>query len=167
MATAAAVLSEIQPGMPLDDMLEILDAYLVRSMSGRLEGDAVADYRRAEAITDRLLEARQPFEWIPDEQYSLESRLRQLQSTADRIMAQLETGAPRDSMLLDLRIMRAEVLQLRETIARGGTRAPPPLDRLLHGGDTVSRPGQQPGTAQPAAPTGPRPLGTPIRPPDL
>lgn len=165
-ATAAAM-AEVRPGMPLDEMLHILDEYLVAAMQGRMEGEAVLSFRRAEAITDRLLEARQPFEWIPGAQYSLESRLRQVQSSADRVLAQLETGAPRDTMLNDLRALRMEVVQLREIIAQGGTAAPPPLDRLLRGADTMRRAIPTGGTGQPGAPTGPRPIGTPLPPPQL
>jgi hypothetical protein len=166
LETTAAVMSELRPGMPLDDMLHVLDEHLVAAMQGRMEGEAVLNFRRAEAISDRLLEARQPFEWIPAAQYSLESRLRQVQSSADRILAQLETGASRDTMLMDLRTLRTEVVQLRETIARGGSRSPPPLDRLL--ADTIAHRRAPIGIgqpAQPAAPTGPQPIGTPIPPP--
>jgi hypothetical protein len=160
----AAVMADVRPGMPLDQMLQMLDEHLVAAMEGRMEGDAVLYFRRAEAITDRLLEARQPFEWIPDAQYSLESRLRQVQSSADRIMAQLETGAPRDTMLIDLRALRTEVLHLRELVSRGGTAAPPPLERLLRAADTMRR-AVPTGGGAPAAPTGPQPLGAPVEPP--
>jgi hypothetical protein len=163
METTAAVMSELRPGMPLDEMLRILDEHLVLAMQGRMEGDAVMYFRRAEAITDRLLEARQPFQWITQEQYSLESRLRQVQSSADRILAQLVTGAPRDTMLLDLRELRAEVVRLRAVVARGGTRAPPPLERLLRADTATGAPRPR---APATAPTGPRPLGTPVPPPN-
>jgi hypothetical protein len=158
-----AVMTEIRPGMPLDDMLQRLDAYLVSALEARMDGDAINDFRRAEAISDRLLEARLPFEWITEEQYSLESRLRQIQSRADRVLAQIETGAPRDSMLLDLQGLRTEVVRLRETVARGGTRAPPSIHTLLERGDTAGarRPAQ---ADRPAQPTGPRPIGTPVPP---
>jgi hypothetical protein len=160
----AAVMLDIRPGAPLDSLLYTLDSLLVNALTGRLEGQAVADFRNAEALTDRLLEARLPFEWIPDQQYSLESRLRQIQSRADRVLAQLVTGAPREPMLTELRELRDDVVRLRETIARGGTRAPPPIERLLHLGDTMPRRGMPgaPGAPTPASPTGPRPLGTPI-----
>jgi hypothetical protein len=166
LETTAAVMSELRPGMPLDDMLRILDEHLVAAMQGRMEGDAVLHFRRAEAITDRLIEARQPFEWIPGQQYSLESRLRQVQSSADRILAQLETGANRDTMLLDLRALRTEVVQLRETIASGGTRAPPALNTLLADTAALRRMPVGGGAAAPAAPSGPRPIGTPLPPPN-
>ncbi|MGH7465600.1 MAG: hypothetical protein ACREK1_10535, partial [Longimicrobiales bacterium] len=84
-----ALMAELRPGTPLDEMLEMLDRHLVNAMAGQLDGSAGEEFLRAEAITDRLLEARMPFEWIPSENYSLESKLRQIQSSADRVLAQL------------------------------------------------------------------------------
>jgi hypothetical protein len=175
MEATASIMAEVRPGMPLEEMLQILDSYLVSAIEGRMEGESVNDFRRAEAITDRLLEARLPFEWIAQEQYSLQSRLRQIQSRADRVLAQLETAAPRDTMLMDLHGLHSDVARLREAVAQGGTRAPPPIHRLLTGGGDTAGVGerrqrlqQQQGTeapAQPTQPTGPRPLGTPVRPP--
>jgi hypothetical protein len=72
-----------------------------------------------------------PFEWIPDQQYSLESRLRQIQSLADRVLAMLDTGVQRDTVLAELDLLREEVIRVRQLVARGGTRAPPPIERLL------------------------------------
>lgn len=170
MEATVSVMDEVRTGMPLEEMLHILDEYLYRALEGRMEGDAVADFRRAEAISDRLLEARPPFEWIAAEQYSLSARLRQIQSRADRVLAQLVTGAPRDTMLADLRTLREEVVRLRETVARGGTRAPPSIHRLLQGGDTAgagfrAQQRQQQGAQPPQQrPTGPRPIGTPVPP---
>jgi hypothetical protein len=157
-----AVMTEIRPGTPLAEMLEMLDQYLVSSMSGQLEGSAVDEFRHAEAITDRLLEARMPFEWIPTEQYSLESRLRQIQSSADRVHAQIRTAAPRAQMLHDLRMLRTDVARLRQTVAAGGTAAPIPVDRLL-AGDTARIIGPAGPSATPDNAGGARPLGTPVR----
>jgi hypothetical protein len=159
--SAAAVMLEVRPGTPLDSMLFMLDDLLARAMAGRLDGESVIDFRRAEALTDRLLEASLPFEWIPGEQYSLESRLRQIQSAADRVLAQLETGAPREPMLAELRALRNDVVALRETVARGGTRAPPPIERLLRFGDTTAVTPAA-GPPRPATPRGPQPLGRPM-----
>jgi hypothetical protein len=169
MQAATAIMMELQPGAPLDEMLELLDEHLVRALEGRLEGTAVNDFRRAEAITDRLLEARLPFEWFAAQQYSLESRLRQIQSMADRVLAMLDTGAPREEVLTELRLLREEVVRLREAVARGGTQAPPPIGRLLQGGDTAAarvraQQRAQEAAPQPAAPRGPTPIGTPVPP---
>jgi len=161
-----AVMAAIRPGTPLEEMLEMLDQHLVNAMAGQMEGGALNEFSRAEAVTDRLLEARMPFEWIADERYSLESRLRQIQSSADRVMAQVRTGAPRTQMLHDLRQLRTDVARLRQTVAAGGTEAPVPVERLL-AGDTALDRGPAPPTATPDNQAPPRrPLGTPIPPPD-
>ena len=159
------VMAEIRPGTPLDEMLEKLDQHLVNAMSGQLDGDAGNEFLRAEAITDRLLEARMPFEWIPSQSYSLESKLRQIQSSADRVLAQLRTAAPKPQMLQELRTLRTDVAMLRQTVAAGGAPAPVPVDRLLSGdtamiGGGSITPTGAPDT-EPAA--GPAPLGTPVR----
>jgi hypothetical protein len=163
MHSAAAVMLEVRPGMPLDSLLHVLDGYLARAQEGWLEGEAAIDFRRAEALTDRLLESRMPFEWIPDQQYSLESRLRQIQSLADRVLAMLDTGVQRDTVLAELDLLRQEVIGVRQLVARGGTRAPPPIERLLQLGAEGRGQAQPAGGAagQPARPTGPQPLGTP------
>lgn len=159
------VMAEIRPGTPLDEMLERLDQHLVNAMSGQLDGDAGNEFLRAEAITDRLLEARMPFEWIPSESYSLESKLRQIQSSADRVLAQLRTAAPKPQMLQELRTLRTDVARLRQTLAAGGTAAPVPVDRLLSGDTAIIGGGSITPTGapdtQPAS--GPAPLGTPVR----
>jgi hypothetical protein len=167
---SVAIMTEVRPGTPLDDILVLMDEHLERALEGRMEGEAaITDFRRAEAISDRLLEARMPFEWIASEQYSLEARLRQVQSQADRVMAMLETGMPRDTILTELRLLRTQVGGLRETVARGGTGAPPHIHDLLSGGDTAGTGArrqfqQEQQQQQPAQPQGPRPIGTPLPP---
>jgi len=150
----AVVLPDLRPGTPLEQMLLHLDQALVRAIAGSMDGPATEHFLRAEAITDRLLEARQPFEWIANDQYSVQARLRQIQSGADRVMAQYQTAAPRDSMLHDLRILRADVLRLRQAISRGGGRAPVPLDQLLAADSIRPRPVPRPagGATGPAQP---------------
>ncbi|HEX6307227.1 MAG TPA: hypothetical protein VFZ69_03505 [Longimicrobiales bacterium] len=159
-----AVLAQVRPGTPLEEMLEMLDRHLVNAMAGEMEGDALTEFNRAEAITDRLLEARMPFEWIPAEQYSLESRLRQIQSSADRVMAQVRVRVPRTQMLQDLRLLRTDVARLRQIVAAGGTAAPTAVERLLAGDTAEIRPAP-PASTPDNQPRGPRPLGTPL-PPD-
>lgn len=158
------VMAEVRPGTPLDEMLERLDQHLVAAMSGQLEGEAGDEFLRAEAITDRLLEARMPFEWIPSESYSLESRLRQIQSSADRILAQLRTAAPRPQMLQNLRELRTDVARLRQIAAQGGTSAPVPVSRLLSGDTAIINTAPLTPSGNPDGPGGggPAPLGTPV-----
>lgn len=163
----AAIMAEIQPGAPLEQLLDMMEEHLDRAAEGRLEGETVQDFRRAEAISDRLLEARLPFEWISNQQYSLGARLRQIQSMADRVLAMLETGVPRDSVLAELDLLRTQVRDVQQIIAQGGTEAPPPIHRLLQGGDTAGTAArrqfqQQQQQQQQQQPTGPRPLGTPV-----
>jgi hypothetical protein len=167
---AAAAMAGVRPGAPLDSLLFILEHHLVAALEGRLEGEAATEFRLAEALSDRLLEARLPFEWVPDQQYSLQSRLRQIQSLADRVLAQLDTGVSRDTVLDELQLLREEVIHVRQIVARGGSRAPPPIERLLELGADPRTAGQATGGAegaagQPPAPQGPRPLGSPM-PPD-
>ncbi|HSK20031.1 MAG TPA: hypothetical protein VK912_12845 [Longimicrobiales bacterium] len=159
------VMAEIRPGTPLEELLERLDRHIVNAMAGELEGDAGDEFLRAEAMTDRLLEARMPFEWIPAESYSLESKLRQIQSSADRILAQLRTAAPRQQMLRDLRALRTDVARLRQTVAAGGAPAPVPVERLLSGdtADITASPIRPSGAPDAQRRTGPAPLGTPVR----
>lgn len=164
---SVALLAEIRPGMPLDSLLYMIDSHLVQAMAGGMDDEAMVEFLRAEALTDRLLEARAPFQWLTAERYSVEARLRQIQSAADRVRSQVQTAAPREQMLADLRTLRRDVVQLRRALAQGGTRAPPDIYQLL-ASDTVRLPpgaGAEGGSAPPAQPSGPQPIGTPLPPP--
>lgn len=161
-----AVMSEVPPGMPLDQILTLLEEHLVRAEVGRMEGSALDEFRHAEAITDRLLEARAPFTWLSAEDYSVQSRLRQVQSMADRVHAQVRTGMPRDTVLRNLGELRDQVRQLRRALAQGGTVAPPGIEELLSG-DSSSVPRSAITTTPDAPrPAGAAPLGTALPPPD-
>jgi hypothetical protein len=168
VAATAAIMTQVQAGAPLQNLLEMMEEHLALASEGRMEGQAVVDFRRAEAISDRLLEARLPFEWIAEEQYSVGARLRQIQSKADRVLAMLETGVPRDSVLAELELLRGQVARMQETIAQGGTQAPPHIHLLLQGGDTAGAGArrqfqqQQQQQQQPQPPQGPRPIGAPV-----
>jgi hypothetical protein len=124
-------------GAPLSKALELLDRELVAAIRGRLEGDGRDSFLRAEAISDRLLETQYPFRWLRAGSYSVDARLRQVQALADRVLAQLRSGQPRDQVLGDVQLLRRNVLELRQALAQGGGPAPPPLDRLLAGRDTL------------------------------
>ena len=104
----------------------------------RLEGDGMNSFRRAEAISDRLLETRYPFEWLRAGSYSVDARLRQIQAHSDRVLAQLRSGEPREQVLGEVNLLRRTVLELRRDLAQGGGPAPPPLERLLAGRDTLN-----------------------------
>jgi hypothetical protein len=128
----AAALTEISSTTPLDQGLAMLEAELDPVLQDDLDdADRNARLLRAEAITDRLLETRLPFEWLSTENYGLDSRLRQIQALADRVIAQLRSSAPRDSLHADVATLLTVVGDLRAAIAEGGTRAPPSLEQLL------------------------------------
>jgi len=146
-APPAAAIAPLSADHGVEQALELLAAELDATLQDEL-GDGGASLFRAEAITDRLLETRRPFEWIPDARYFVDSRLRQVQAEADRILAQFQSGAPRDTVLAAVRAMAAEVASLREELAGPGAAAPPPLQRLL-AGDTAGQGAAQSEQAQP------------------
>ncbi|HSJ10199.1 MAG TPA: hypothetical protein VK928_09805 [Longimicrobiales bacterium] len=160
-----ALLAEIRPGVPLDSLLYLIDNHLVQAMAGGLDDEGTTEFLRAEALSDRLLEARAPFEWIEGDAYSLQSRLRQVQSAADRVRAQIQTAAPREQTLGDLRTLRNDVVQLRRALTLGGTRAPPDIYELLASDTVRLAPGAGAEPSGPTAPRGPQPLGSPVPPP--
>jgi predicted small lipoprotein YifL len=133
----AAALARIT-GTQLHEALGLLDRELVAALEAGLEDTGTDAFIRAEAISDRLLETRFPFEWLRRDGYSVQARIRQIQSLADRIESLLRTAAPRDSALADLRGLRRDVLTFRRDLALGGTGRPIPLERLLAGRDTLN-----------------------------
>lgn len=136
----AAAVVPIVAGMPLDQILALLQAELDTALAEDVdEEDVNTHLARAEAITDRLLDSRIPFEWLSNEEYSLNARLRQIQSMADRVQAQIRSRAARQNMLADAETLRADVIRLRAEIAEGGGAAPPPLDELLTRADSSRR----------------------------
>jgi hypothetical protein len=150
---SAAALAEIGSTTPLDEGLVLLEAELDPVLQGELDdAERNAHLLRAEAITDRLLETRLPFEWLSAENYGLDARLRQIQALGDRVVAQLRSGAPADSLMGDVAILRADVADLRTAIAEGGTRAPPPLQQLLSDFEANRRPPPAPRPPPAAAP---------------
>jgi hypothetical protein len=124
----------------LDEGLKLLDAELAAAMSDDL-GSANAKSRllRAEAITDRLLEADLPFHWLNARDYSVESMIRQIQALADRVVAKMRNGMDGQEILVDVRDMRRKVLMLRRDLTAGGGPPPVSLDSLLarYGNDTT------------------------------
>jgi hypothetical protein len=128
----AAVLSPALDSLPLDAKLsrmqQMLDAALV---SGPTTEAGRVDVFAAEVISDRLLEVPPSVAWLRTG-YGTEARLRQLQSLADRIVAELRRDETSDSALTaDVRLLRRQVATLRGELAQGGTRAPWPMDSLL------------------------------------
>lgn len=132
----AAVIAPIG-GAPLSTALELLERELVAAIRERLDGDGLDSFLRAEAISDRLLETQYPFDWMRAGGYSVDARLRQVQAHSDRALAQLRSGVPREQVVQEVNLLRRRVLELRQDLAQGGGPAPPPLERLLAGRDTL------------------------------
>lgn len=136
----ATVVAPVEAGTPLDELLAFLDAELAAALESGLAGDeGMARLMRAEAISDRLLEARLPFTWLTAEAYSLPARLRQIQASADRVVALVRGGAQAQRLADETGVLRADVSDLRAALVRGGGPAPPTLDMLLAGRDTTDR----------------------------
>jgi hypothetical protein len=95
---------------------------------------------RAEAISDRLLETRQPFAWISTSSYGVEPMVRQIQALADRVLAELRGGMSTQAVMPDVRLLQTKVARLRAGIKAGGGAAPPSLDALLaaYAADTLA-----------------------------
>jgi hypothetical protein len=79
---------------------------------------------QAEAISDRLLETKQPFAWLRTSSYGVEPRVRQIQALADRVLAQLRSGMSTQAVLPDVRLLQARIAQLRTGLRAGGGPAP-------------------------------------------
>jgi hypothetical protein len=152
----SGMIAPVDSRRPLHELLEALEREIVAAQQAR--SDELRDERifRAEAITDLLLEAEAPFAYLA-EGYHLAARLRQLQTRADRIVAQIRRGRipgrfstlpfPTD----EVEILRREVVEIRLSLARGGGPAPIPLDTLL-ARYRQPAPGAPAAPAQPAAP---------------
>jgi hypothetical protein len=145
----AAAIVAMAEATPLDDLLAALERDLDEVIEGGMLPEVEPLLFRAEAMTDRLPEARMPFRWLGSEQYSLDARLRQIQSQADRSVAALISGMPRDSVLLEARILRQEVASLRQAIAAGGGPSRVPVSQLIEALDTLRAPQPPPEVAPP------------------
>jgi len=136
--SAAAPVTEIGPGTGLDDALAMLYAQLDTAAAG-LDEAGTRSLGRVKAISDRLLETSLPFAWLSAESYSLEARLRQIQTRVDRMEALRQGGARRDDVVAGLLDLSATVGQLRNELAAGGTVSPVPVGVLLDSLDRTSR----------------------------
>jgi hypothetical protein len=134
-----SVPAEISPGTPAGTTLALLQAQLDSALAAGLDGDGPAHLDRAEAISDRLLESRLPFAWISAESYSVEARLRQIQTRTDRIESLRAGGARGEDVLAEIRDLRDLVARAATELAAGGSAAPPPVQQLLVTLDTARR----------------------------
>lgn len=137
-----SVLLERMDTVPLDTQLVWLSGMTNRA----LDQDASAragTVSRIEALTDGLIEARLPFRRLASG-YSLESRLRQMQALADRIVAEQEVGSMGDSVRADLRRLHLRLDDLRVELRLPGQAAPPPIDSLLNAWNRTHGPSLSP-----------------------
>jgi hypothetical protein len=130
--------AEIGPATPVGLALSRLQAQLDSVLASGLDDASPRRLEAAETISDRLLETRLPFAWISAESYSVEARLRQIQSMADRIGAMRAGGARNEEVLAEVEALRVAVAGLRSDLVTGGTEAPPPVEQLLGTLDTTS-----------------------------
>lgn len=129
----AALIAPVAAHMSLDERLERLETELAAAIAAELREDGVTRLYRAEAITDRLLEGEPPFAWLEPAAYFVETRLRQLQAQADRIVARSRRSEPRDQILPEVVELHHAVTELRAALRAGGGEPPVPLDSLLAG----------------------------------
>jgi hypothetical protein len=127
----AVVLTSALGPLSLHDKLYLLERELAAGAArGKVDDEAIARYFRAEAITDRLLASDAPYRWLALG-YDVEARIRQIQSLADRVVAQLRRGAPEAGIQEDVAELRRQVADLQGALAEPGGAAPPSLDALL------------------------------------
>jgi hypothetical protein len=129
-------LPEIGQETPVGVALALLQFQLDTVLTEGLDDSGPGRLDQAESISDRLLETRLPFAWISAESYSVEARLRQVQSMTDRVGAMRAGGARNEDVLIEVDSLRAAVSRLRADLARGGHAAPPPVQQLLATMDT-------------------------------
>lgn len=118
-------------GVSLDQSLKDLEKELSAALGTGLDKEGVPHILTAEAITDRLLESRLPYAWLKATSYSLEAYVRQIQSLADRIVAELRSGVDKGTVMRDAVALRRKVIDLRRSLAVGGANPPMSLDSVL------------------------------------
>lgn len=118
-------------GVSLDQSLRDLEKELSAALGTGLDKGGMPHILTAEAITDRLLESRLPFAWLKATSYSLEGYVRQIQSLADRIVAESRSGVDKGMTMRDVIALRRKVIDLRHSLAIGGVNPPMSLDSLL------------------------------------
>ena len=118
-------------GATLDESLRDLEKELSGALGAGVKGSGEENIMRAEAITDRLLEAQLPFTWLTGQSYRLEAYVRQIQALADRLVAEMRSGGDSGNMMRDATDLRRKVVELRRALALGGGNPPQSLDSLL------------------------------------
>lgn len=125
----SVALAPLRGQVRLDQTLAQLESQLAAAL--RDDSQFTEHLINAEAITDRLLETQLPFAWITSRSYGVESILRQIQSLADRLLAELRSGVREEVVRRDARDMYQRVRDLRIALRAGGGALPISLDSLL------------------------------------
>jgi hypothetical protein len=128
----AAEMAAATEKLSLDQKLALMQGEIEAALKENLKGTALTRIFRAEAVSDRLLEAPPPFTWLRDA-YATETRLRQVQALADRCVAELRRQAPDSIVRADITELQREIAHLRSELAVGGGTRPASLDSLLAG----------------------------------
>lgn len=127
----AAVLAPALDSLPLDRKLARMQQLLDEALANGITGPGSTRIVAVEMLSDRLLEVPPPFAWLRTG-YATEARLREIQSLADRVVAELRRDDTDEAIAAtDTRELRNDIVNLRRELALGGTAAPPSLDSLL------------------------------------
>lgn len=127
----AAVLGPTLDSVPLPAKLARMQALLDDAVAHGVTGTGSARIVAVKLLADRLLEVPPPFGYLKDG-YSLESRLRQVEARADRILAELRREDADEHVVAgETRALRTQVASLRRELALGGSLPPPSMDSLL------------------------------------
>jgi len=127
----AAVLGPALDSIPLSAKLARMQGLLDDAVDHGITGQGTTRIVAVKLLADRLLEVPPPFPWLRDGYYT-DTRLRQVQSLADRILAELRRDDVDENVAMaDTRELRDAVARLRQELALGGGRAPIPVESLL------------------------------------
>ncbi len=127
----AAVLGPALDTVPLPTKLARMQGLLDDALRRGITGQGTTRIVAVKLLADRLLEVPPPYPWLRDG-YFTDTRLRQIQSLADRILAELRRDDVDETVAMnDTRGLRDEVARLRQELALGGGRPPVPMDSIL------------------------------------
>ncbi len=127
----AAVLGPALDSIPLAAKLARMQALLDDALARGITGQGTTRIVAAKLLADRLLEVPPPYLWLKAG-YSTDSKLRQVEALADRVLAELRRDDVDERVALaDTRQLRDAVVRLRQDLALGGVAPPVPVDSLL------------------------------------
>ncbi len=127
----AAVLGPALDTVPLPAKLARMQDLLEDAIAHGITGQGTTRIVAVKLLADRLLEVPPPFPWLKAG-YSTDSRLRQVEALADRVLSELRRDDVDESVAMaDTRQLRDAVARLRQDLALGGATPPVPIDTLL------------------------------------